>query len=150
VAATALMGAVGKYVWGIICDHDRPQKVAALMMAAKAGGLALGLCMGSVWGAVSFVLVFGFAMGGVMSTFPILTAYLFGRMSFPLVFRFLLMFLILEAAGYLIMGKSFALFGTYDIAYVVFLVLDLIAAALVAALRKPSQPNAGPEPQALA
>jgi MFS family permease len=131
VAATALSGAAGKYLWGLLCDRGRPHRVVALMMAANAAGMALGLAVGSAWGAASFVLVFGFAMGGVMSTYPIITAHLFGRASFPLVFRFLLMFLLLQVAGYLLMGQSHALWGSYDLAYAVFVVLDLAAAALV-------------------
>jgi len=138
VAATALLATAGKYLWGLFCDRARPQKVVAVLMAGNAAGLGLGLCMGSVWGAAGFVLVFGFAMGGVMSTYPIITAHLFGRLSFPLVFRFLLMFMLLQAAGYLIMGQSFALFGSYDWAFVVFMALDLIAAAMVWSLPKPS------------
>jgi hypothetical protein len=100
-------------------------------VAGSAAGVALGLTVGSAWGAAAFVLVFGFAMGGVMPAYPIITAHLFGRASFPQVFRFLLVFLLLQVAGCPLMGQSHALWGSHYPAYAAFVVLDLAAAALV-------------------
>ncbi len=134
-AAMALLGAAGKYLWGLFCDWWPPARVALCLFLAKALGLALGLASGSALATALFVLVFGFAMGGVMSTYPILTASFFGRTHFTRVYRMLVLFLSLQGVGYLIMGQSFALTGSYDLAYLVFLVLDLIAAGLLATIR---------------
>ena len=54
-----------------------------------------------------YVCIFGFAMGGIMSTLPILVADLYGRDSFAAVSRFMSLFIILEVGGYMLMGQSF-------------------------------------------
>lgn len=144
VSATALMGALGKYCWSALCDRRDPLKVVGWLMVANAAGLGLGLVMRSVPGAAAFVVVFGFSMGGIMSTYPTITAHLFGRASFPVVFRFLLMFTALQVLGYLVMGQAFAWAGSYDLAFAVFLFLDLAAAALVFSLVNPP-PGGAPE-----
>ncbi len=136
-AAMALLGASGKYLWGLFCDWWPPVRVVWCLFLAKALGLGLGLAGGSAMATAAFVMVFGFAMGGVMSTYPILTAAIFGREHFTRVYRMLVLFLALQGLGYLVMGQSFALTGSYDSAYLTFLLLDLIAAGLVASIRHP-------------
>jgi len=88
-----------------------------------------------------FILLFGFAMGGVMSTFPILIADLYGRESFASVARFMALFFLLQAAGYLLMGQSYDRTGSYNTAYTVFLLLDIIAAGLILSVRRPEPPS---------
>ena len=136
-AVMALLGAAGKYLWGLFCDWWSPVRVVWCLFLVKALGLSLGLAGGSPLATGLFVLVFGFAMGGVMSTYPILTAGIFGRTHFTRVYRMLVLFLSLQGVGYLIMGQSFARTGSYDLAYAVFLALDLIAAGLVASIPHP-------------
>lgn len=136
-AVMALLGAAGKYLWGQLCDWWPPVRVVWCLFLVKALGLGLGLAGGSAIATAAFVLVFGFAMGGVMSTYPILTAAIFGRGHFTRVYRMLVLFLALQGLGYLVMGQSFARTGSYDQAYLVFLLLDLIAAGLVASIPHP-------------
>lgn len=141
-AVMALLGAVGKYLWGQFCDWWPPLRVVWCLFLVKALGLGLGLTGGSAIATAGFVLVFGFAMGGVMSTYPILTAAIFGRGHFTRVYRLLVLFLSLQGLGYLVMGQSFARTGSYDLAFLVFLLLDLIAAGLVASIpHPPAQPR---------
>jgi len=84
-----------------------------------------------------FIFLFGFAMGGVMATYPIIVADLFGRTSFASVFRFMAIFLVLEMGGYVIAGLSFDRTGSYNTAYALFITLDIIAAALLFSVRRP-------------
>ncbi|MBN2468937.1 MAG: MFS transporter [Deltaproteobacteria bacterium] len=137
MSATALMGAVGKYVWGMLCDRFDPRRVMALLMVACSLGLGFSFFENSLPALIFFIIVFGFAMGGAMATFPIAIAYLFGRESFAHVGRFLWMFLLLQMPGYLIAALSFDLTGSYNVAYGVFIVLDLIAAGLIVSMKKP-------------
>lgn len=137
MSATALMGAMGKYFWGILCDRFDPRRVVALLIAATALGLTLSLFKGSLPALILFIIIFGFAMGGVMSTLPIIVADLFGRESFPAVFRFISLFLILQTLGYVIAGWSFDHMGSYDPAYILFISLDIIAVFLILSARRP-------------
>ena len=136
MAATALMGSVGKYIWGVLCDRFSPQRVVAVLISAIMVGHMLAL-QSSLVSLVLFIIIFGFAMGGVMSTFPVFIAHLFGRESFALVARFLGLLLGINIIGYLIMGQSFDRTGSYNIAYAIFIVLDIIAISLILTVRKP-------------
>ncbi|MEW6441665.1 MAG: MFS transporter [bacterium] len=138
ISATALLGTVGKAVWGMLCDRFDARRVAALLMALNGFGLAMAFLQGSVLDVILFVTIFGFAMGGVNSTLPVLVGDLFGRESFAQVARFLGLIIFLDAAGYLIMGQSFDRTGSYDLAYWVFIFLDLAAAGLILSVKRPA------------
>ncbi len=136
MAATALIGAAGKYCWGMMCDRFDPKRIAIFMAVANALGLSLALVKNSIAALFIFIPIFGFSMGGIMSTFPIIVATLFGRENFSSVLRYISFFLILQMFGYLIAGQSFDITGSYDTAYGIFIGLDLIAALLLFSLKK--------------
>jgi MFS transporter, OFA family, oxalate/formate antiporter len=135
MSATALFGAAGKYIWGIMCDRFESRNVAILMAAANALGLCLILIKNSFFALLVFIPVFGFAMGGIMSAYPIMVASIFGRESFASVLRFISIFLILQMFGYIIAGQSYDRTGSYDAAYWIFIGLDLIAVLLLFSLK---------------
>ena len=136
MAATAFAGALGKYLWGLICDYFDTRYVAALIAVLNGFGLVFTFIHGSLPALFLFVVIFGFTMGGVMSTYPIIIADIFGREAFPFVIRFASLFLILQIAGYLIAGQSFDRTGSYNLAYAMFLVFDLAAAVLIWSIPK--------------
>jgi MFS transporter, OFA family, oxalate/formate antiporter len=139
MTVTAFFGAVGKYTWGILCDSIRPTRVLSAIMIANAAGLVAALAAHSAAAVGVFILLFGFAMGGVMATYPIIIGELFGRESFAAVFRFMAVFLVLQMAGFIIAGLSFDLTGSYNTAYGIFIGLDLIAAVIVLSVRRPGK-----------
>lgn len=136
MAATALVGAAGKYTWGIMCDRFKPKRVAIAMALANILGLSLALVKNSLAALIVFIPIFGFSMGGIMSTFPIIVATIFGRKNFASVLRYISFFLILQMFGYLIAGQSFDITGSYDTAYKIFIGLDIIAVLLLFSLKK--------------
>lgn len=136
MSGTALIGASGKYSWGVMCDRFNPRRVVIVMALVNSLGLGLGLINNSMVSLLFFIPVFGFAMGGIMSTFPVIVAAMFGRKNFASVLRYISFFLVLQMFGYLIAGYSFDTTGSYDAAYGIFIILDLIAAALFFSLRK--------------
>ncbi|MFP4039201.1 MAG: MFS transporter [Desulfosudaceae bacterium] len=138
MALTALFGAAGKYSWGMLCDRVDSLKVAAIIMIANGIGLAAALLANSPAAIMVFVGVFGFAMGGVMATYPIVVADLFGRRAFSSVFRFMAVFLIIQMAGFIMAGLSFDLTGSYDVAYGLFIALDLSAAVIILSVKRPA------------
>jgi len=138
MCTTAFLGAVGKYVWGVFCDRYESKYVVAVLIGANALGLILGLLPGSLLALILFILIFGFAMGGVMSTLPIMVADLFGRESFAAVLRFVSLFLILQLFGYIIVGLSYDHLGSYDPAYILYVGLDLVALYLILTLKSPN------------
>ncbi len=141
VSLTALIATIGKTVWGALCDRYDPRRVVAVLMAMNGFGLCLALIPDSPYALSAFILLFGFAMGGIMSTLPILVADLYGRESFAAVSRFMSLFIILEVGGYMLMGQSFDRTGSYNTAYAVFVLLDLVAAGLVFSAMRPPAPT---------
>ncbi len=140
MSLTAFIGALGKYFWGMLCDRYDPRKVVAVLIVANGLGLGLGLIQNSFPALMLFIVIFGFAMGGVVSTGPITIAFLFGRDAYASVARFLGLVVRLQLIGYFITGLSYDRTGSYDTAYVIFIVLDLIAAALILTTKKSSIP----------
>jgi len=136
MAAASLCGAAGKYIWGLMCDRFSTDRIAIVMTFANALGLGLGLIKHSMVALMIFIPIFGFSMGGIMSTFPIIVATRFGRKNFAAVLRYISFFLVLQMFGYLIAGRSFDLTGSYDTAYAVFLGLDMVAAGLLLSLNR--------------
>ena len=139
MAATAFLGAIAKYVWGMLCDHFEPRKVVASLMSLIACGLVVGLLSHSLAAVICFIILFGFAMGGVMSTLPIIVADLFGRESFAAVFRYIALFLILQITGFIIAGQSYDRTGSYNLAYIIFAVLGVIAVFLILSVKRPTR-----------
>ena len=135
---TALMGTLGKYAWGRFCDRFDPRKVVTVLMGAITVGLALAVWSHSLAALVLFILIFGFAMGGYMATFPIIVAELFGRAAFARVFKYAYLFLVLEVPGFLIMGQSFDLTGSYDAALGFYMITSTVAALLVFSIKSPA------------
>lgn len=137
MTSTALVATIGKYTWGMLCDRFEPRHVAAVLAGANALGLVPSLFHDAILAVVLFILIFGFAMGGIMSTYPIIVADLFGRMSFPAVSRFMALFLILQMSGYIVAGQSYDLLGSYDAAYGLYIIFDIVAACLLVTIRRP-------------
>lgn len=141
VSMTALIATIGKTAWGMLCDRYDSRRVVAVLMALNGLGLGLALVPVSFFALSLFILLFGFAMGGIMSTLPILVADLYGRESFAAVSRFVSLFIVLEVGGYLLMGQSYDRTGSYETAYATFVLLDLAAAGLILMATHPSAPR---------
>jgi MFS family permease len=138
LVATALLGTAGKYIWGVLCDYFEARRVVALSMALTGLGVLFGLFSNSLPALWLFILCFGFSMGGTMSTHPIITADLFGRNSFAAVYKYLFLFMALETIGFFIMGLSFDITGSYNTAFVFYIVTCAIAAGLVFSVKRPA------------
>jgi len=84
----------------------------------------------------------GISAGGVVSTYPVMVGLIFGRAGYASVARFLGALVRISSLGYPIMGLSFDLTGSYDGAYTLFIVFNLVAASLVLFIKKPGGPLA--------
>ncbi len=134
---TALLGAGGKYGWGRLCDSVDERKVVAWSILFQIAGLAILISSKALIPLFVFILLFGLGMGGVMSTFPIVVAGFFGRNDFPKVYGYSSLFLLLQCGGYILMGRSFDLTGSYNTAYISFIAMNIIAIILILLAKKP-------------
>ena len=137
MSCAALVGAGGKVLWGWLCDKFDSRKVVSMSILCQVLGL-LVLFSGKSVGLLSvFIVLFGLGMGGVMSTLPIVAADFFGRNNFAKAYGYIALFLAFQSSGYLMMGLSFDLFGSYNYAYLGFIVFYLIAMLLMLGARRP-------------
>ncbi len=136
MSGTALAGAAGKYAWAHLCDIFKAKNVVATLMVCNTAGLCLMFTVDSLATALIFVVFYGFAMGGVVSTQPVIIADFFGRDAYASIARYVGVVVGIDCVGYLIMGRSFDLTGSYDLAYGVFVLFNLIASILVLTLKK--------------
>lgn len=137
MAITALIGVFGKVFWGYMCDKYDPKKVIAFFLASNSLGISFSLIPNSLTATILFILIFGFAVGGASGTYPIVVSYYFGRRSFPIVMKYISLFLMLNLIGLVIDGQSFDRFGSYDPAYIFFMALDFCAIFIMLSVKSP-------------
>jgi MFS transporter, OFA family, oxalate/formate antiporter len=86
---------------------------------------------------ILFIIVFGFAVGGILSAFFVLIGDFYGRYAFPSVLRYLTIFSVIQLAGFFVAGQSYDRFGSYDAAYILFAVCNILAGLLILTARRP-------------
>lgn len=132
------VGVVGKLASGYLCDRVPARLVLASVFLMQALGLVIVLQTGNMAGVVAFVLVFGYAMGAVVALQPLVLASLFGSRGLPTIMGGTTVVTSLTSgfgpmlAGYIRDGT-----GSYSAAFVTFIAIDLLAAALVLLVRRP-------------
>jgi nitrate/nitrite transporter NarK len=143
LVGSSVMGAAGKYYWGLLCDRHPVERIGAILFLLQAGSILVLLLWNSLAGVLIFTAVYGFSMGGVLSTFPIVTAATFGRRSFAIVSGLMSPLLALRLAGTYLLGQCYDRYGSYDRAYLFFMIAYFLAAGVIISLRKPPAPAAG-------
>jgi len=137
MAITALIGGGGKAFWGWLCDKFDPRRVVAVSIICQIAGLLI-LIYGKTLASLSlFIVIYGLGMAAVMSTIAVVIGYFFGRENFARAYGYIALFLTLQSPGYFMMGQSFDLFGSYNYAYLAFIVLLLAALILILTARRP-------------
>ena len=76
---TALLGAVGKYAWGWVCDRTTPLFATKLLFLCNALSLACIFLPHTLFNIILFVVGYGVCMGGIWTVFPSVVAYLYGK-----------------------------------------------------------------------
>lgn len=114
---TALLGAVGKYAWGWVCDRTTPLFATKLLFLCNALSLACIFLPHTLFNVILFVVGYGVCMGGIWTVFPSVVAYLYGKKQFPHVYKYISLFVAVKSLGYAAVGLSHSLTGNYNMAY---------------------------------
>lgn len=130
LCVTALCAACSKYGWGWLADRLSPIRAAKMLFVTGAGAMALAFLPQNIVTVALFAVLSGLAMGS-WTLFPAVLADIFGRAHFIAVYRVASVFVFFKSFGYIIMGKSHELSGSYDGAYLVFCALFAIGFFLV-------------------
>ena len=126
MCATAFFTASGKYLWGCICDRIPPLKTAKIFFIYCVGAFLLAFLPSNVFTVTLFCLLCGLGMGGTWTLLPAVIVSVFGRENFMATYRVIAMFLFFKSFGYIVMGQSYQLTGSYDAAFITFSLLFLL------------------------
>jgi MFS family permease len=138
VGGTAGVSILGRIGTGYLSDRVPVKYVAALFFVLQAGGLLLLMYPGTQTSVVAFIAIFGSAMGGLFVLEPLVIREYFGADSFASIYGGLWAFETVGwGAGPYITGYIFDRLGSYDLAFMIFLVATLLAVALIMPLRRP-------------
>lgn len=132
IAATALgltaaYGSVGKIAYGSLADRFPVKYVFMVCYAMVLAGILLLMFAKTLPMLWLFVVVFGLAMGGSLALRSLMTAWLFGMVSFGAIYGFMeLVSQFGSAIGPLLAGWIFDSSGSYRLAFIIFVILDLV------------------------
>ena len=127
------VGVLGKVASGYLADRTSPRTVTAAVFLMQAVGLAVLLQSGgSVAGVVVFALVFGYSMGAVVALQPMMAVYCFGMASIATILGAMVAVTsAFNALGPITAGLVYDATGAYSLIFIVYIVIDCLAAGLV-------------------
>jgi len=127
----AMLGILGKLFFGVMADRYPVRYSMVLCFGLQAVGTLLLLWTREFGSPLWFVLVWGFAMGGIIALEPLIVGECFGMKSFGVILGMIYVCTTIGASS----GPPFAGFisdmtNSYTIAFVVFIITYALAAGL--------------------
>ena len=130
--------AVGSFVWGLLADRMPTRPLLVLAFLLRLVGMGVLLLVSDITTAYLFAAIIGFTEGGLRTLTTLIMSEYYGRQNFGSIFG---LTRALQVAGFavgpLISGAVYDATGSYDTAFMAFLVLVALACALVAMARRP-------------
>jgi len=138
VGGVGLFSAVGKLVFGYLCDRIDPKYAIAISYVLVAGSLIALIQANSLYQVWLYVALMGLGMGGWAPNLAMLSSGYFGLKHFGTVLgAFHMFFLGGEAFGPVIAGFFYDQTGSYRMILTVFMVLCLVSIPLIVIIRRP-------------
>lgn len=141
VAAIGIVGlfsAVGKFLFGYLCDRINPKYAVAISYVLIAFSLVIMIQAHSMTHLWLYAVLMGLGQGGWAPNLAMLTASYFGRKHYGSVLgAFYVSFFAGSAAGPMIAGFAYDQVGSYHLVLLVIAVLCLISVPVITVIRKP-------------
>lgn len=138
VGSTVGVSILGRISTGYLSDRVPVKYVAALFFVLQAGGLLTLISSGTQTSIAAFIAIFGSAMGGLFVLEPLVIREYFGLDSFASIYGGLWAFETLGwGAGPYVTGYIFDKTGSYNSAFIAFLIATLLATVLIMLVRRP-------------
>ena len=135
---SALTGSaiIGKLILGWLCDRIDKRYLFLVVVACNLAFLAVLLLESGYVQILVAATIIGLAVGGVYPVWTSLTADCFGSGSFGIAYGLMnIVAMPCALISVILAGRSFDQTGSYSFAFAVFIVLDILAALLVFAVR---------------
>lgn len=127
----ALLGIGGKLFFGAMADRYPARYAVALCFGLQVIGAVLLIQTRALGSPFWFVLIWGFAMGGIIALEPLIVAECFGLESFGVILGMLYVFTTIGGSvGAPFAGFVFDRSGSYLFAFVLFIVTYMLATGL--------------------
>ena len=128
----AATGVIGKVAYGWITDHYNAKWAIWVAIASQITGQLILLSAETYTNLIIGASIFGFGMGGIVPIHGSLVSAIFGQAGFGFVMGLMRPAMMpLMVTGIPFAGWVFDTYGSYDMAFKVFLVLYLIAAVSI-------------------
>lgn len=131
MCATAFFVACGKYIWGWLADIISPIRAAKILFLYTISAYLLAFLPPSMLSLSIFAALCGIGMGGTWTLLSAVVVDIFGRTHFMAVYRVISLFIFFKSFGYIVMGQSYEITGSYDAAFVCFSAMSVISLLLM-------------------
>jgi sugar phosphate permease len=132
LGSTGGMGGLGKIVFGWLTDRISTRYVTLLCFLLQLVGLLILMRTNSMTMVWLFVVIFGFAMGGMPTLLPLAIGDLFARVSFGVIYGFVHFIVIgFSILGPPLAGFTFDLTGSYSTVFMIFVATYIVSVITV-------------------
>ena len=143
-------GLISKPVWGLVVERIPTRYAAAALFGLVGAGIALLLASPNLVAIAVAIFVFGIGNGGMLTVQETVWADYYGRLTLGTVRSVGRPFtIIFSAGGPVFAGAAYDLGGSYEFAFIVFILASLAAAALILVTPEPKKPAGDPPTHAL-
>ncbi len=138
-----LAGLLSKPFWGVIVERVATRYVASAEFVLLGVGILLVMLAPNLATMAVAIFIYGIGVGGTLTVQETVWADYYGRMTLGTVRSVGRPFtIVFSAGGPVFAGMAYDLGGSYQLAFVVFIVAYLIAAALILVTPEPRMPAA--------
>lgn len=146
-----LAGLISKPFWGLIVERVATRYVAAAEFVLLGVGILLVMVAPNLATMSAAIFLYGIGVGGTLTVQETVWADYYGRMTLGTVRSVGRPFtIVFSAGGPVFAGATYDLGGSYQAAFVVFIVAYLVAAALILVTPEPRMPAARDARRAMA
>ncbi|MQF48671.1 MFS transporter [SAR202 cluster bacterium AC-647-N09_OGT_505m] len=141
VAIYTFVAMGSRILGGFLGDRFPKPSVIFAFACIQATGVLMATAVDSFLTALLFAVLFGLGWGGRGSLFTAIRGDYFGRTSFATIFGLSAFFLSgVSVLSPLFAGYMFDTLGSYDMALVIFVIINILGGSLILFARKPSLP----------
>ncbi|MFC2003670.1 MFS transporter [Chloroflexota bacterium] len=138
IGAIGLFSAIGKFLFGSLCDRINPKYAAAISYGMVAFSLVIMIQAQSITHLWLYTVIMGLGQGGWAPNLAMLAANYFGLKHYGAVLGAIhLLFMGGSAVGPVIVGFAYDQTGSYRLIILIIAVLCFIAVPAIAIIRKP-------------
>lgn len=130
MSIAAVIGLAGSYLWGLLDTKLGTKKATVIFGVWFAASIGMNVIQSDICLYLSIFMI-GISIGGTANFAPSMTTTIYGRREFPLAFTVVnTMFCMMKVSSYAVLALVLTFTASYDVAYVVFMLITLLGAFL--------------------